>query len=269
MKNNEIKDFIEKIKIESTYKKFLKIDIIYQLIDIFKSNYDKVNYPNNIKNPLKIALQFYKDFNEQYYKMIIDGIKNEKILIAKNNSKSYVNTKNNSTYIKPCEDDSDLFIIVHELAHFIDRNSNPHIIPNEYWFLSETFAFYIEKKLEAWLNFEKYKDLILIRRNNRLYYEKRMLIAIEAELYYEDLYKKNGIINESEIDFEKINLVKNFKEPNFVNYLLQFPLANIISSYLIQQNICINDSEFTNMCLKIDLYETLREYVNKPIKFHL
>lgn len=83
MKNNEIKDFIEKIKIESTYKKFLKIDIIYQLIDIFKSNYDKVNYPNNIKNPLKIALQFYKDFNEQYYKMIIDGIKNEKILIAK------------------------------------------------------------------------------------------------------------------------------------------------------------------------------------------
>lgn len=269
MKNNEIKEFIERVKIESTYKKILKNDIIYQLIDIFKSDFDRINYPNKIKNPLKKALQFYKDFNEQYYRVVIDGIQSGKILIVKDNGKSYVSTKNNYAYIKLCENDSDVFIIVHELAHYIDRNSSPKIIPDEYWFFSETFAFYVEKKLETWLDSEKYKDLISIRRNNRLYYESRMLTAIEIELYYEDLYKKKGTINESDIDFEKIKSVKNYKETNVVNYLLQYPLANIISSFLIYQDIRINDNEFINMCLNIDLYETINKYTNKNKKIHL
>ncbi len=34
MKEQQIKKFIEQVKLELTYKKFLKIDIIYQLIDI-------------------------------------------------------------------------------------------------------------------------------------------------------------------------------------------------------------------------------------------
>lgn len=269
MENSKMKEFIEKVKIESMYKKFLKTDIIYQLMDIFKSNYDKINYPNKIKSPLEKALQFYKDFNEQYYKIVVDGIQNGKILFTKDNDKSYVSTKNNYAYIKICENDSDVFNIVHELAHYIDRNSVPQIIPDEYWFLSETFAFYIEKKLEAWLNSEKYKDLISIRRNNRLYYESRMLTAIEVELYYEDLYKKKGVINESDIDVKKIELVKNYKEYNLVNYLLQYPLANIISSFLIYQDIHINDKEFINTCLNIDLYEAIKKYTNKKQKIHL
>lgn len=72
----------------------------------------------------------------------------------------------------------------------IDKNSNPSIVPNEYWFLSETFAFYIEKELEKWLEKEKYKDLISTRKNNRMYFESKMLQAIENELYYENLFKK-------------------------------------------------------------------------------
>lgn len=55
-------------------------------------------------------------------------------------------------------------MLVHELAHFIDKNSNPPIVPDDYWFLSETFAFYLEKKLENWLENEKHKYLISTRK---------------------------------------------------------------------------------------------------------
>ena len=103
--------------------------------------------------------------------MIIENIKNEIIVISKVSGKSFVDTKNGKAYIKLYENDNDLFIIAHELAHFIDRNSNTTIIPDKYWFLSETFAFYIEKKLEIWLKSEKYENLISTRTNNRIYFE--------------------------------------------------------------------------------------------------
>lgn len=39
-----IKKFIEKVKLESTYNKFLKKDIIYKLISIFNKDYEKLTY---------------------------------------------------------------------------------------------------------------------------------------------------------------------------------------------------------------------------------
>lgn len=269
MKNSQVKEVIRKIKDESQYKKFVERDIIYQLIDIFKCNYNKLNYPIRIKNPLEISLEFYKEYNEKYYKMILDGIDSGKIIITDNSGKSFTNLKNKNAYINLFGNDSDIFVIVHELAHYIDINSNPQIISDKYWFLSETFAFYMEKKLEAWLNHEKYKDLISIRRNNRIYYESRMLTAIEIELYYEELYKEKGIIEENDIDFEKIKILENYNESNLVNYLLQYPLANILSNYLIQQNIIIKDDEFINICLNVNLYEIIKKHANKNKKISL
>ena len=52
MDRKEIKEFIELVKVESTYKKFLKKDIIYQLIENFDGIYDKQNYTKEIENPL-------------------------------------------------------------------------------------------------------------------------------------------------------------------------------------------------------------------------
>ena len=122
--------------------------------------------------------------------MILEGFKNKRI-IFQNKENSFTDTQNNKAYIKLQGNDGDVFILVHELAHYIDRNSNPHIVPDEYWFLSETFAFYVEKKLENWLISDKYNKLIYTIINNRKYFEKRMLIAIKYELYYEDLFSKH------------------------------------------------------------------------------
>ena len=56
--------------------------------------------------------------------------------------------------------DGDIITIVHELAHYIDRKSNSHIVPNNYWFLGETFAFW---KLEKFL-YQRYKYLFDIKK---------------------------------------------------------------------------------------------------------
>lgn len=264
MKEQQIKKFIEQVKLELTYKKFLKSDIIYQLIDIFNTTnvaFEKQNYSCEVENPLEMALEFYKEYNMEYYNTIIKNIQSRRIIINKNIGKSFTDTKNNTTNINLCGNDGDLFNIVHELAHFIDRNSVPQIIPDEYWFLSETFAFYIEKRLENWLLDRGYKDLIYTRRNNRMFFENKMLEAIENELYYENLYKQKGRIVESDIDIKKIKSIIKYDVPyNIVNCLLQYPLANILSSCLINNYIIQNDNQLVEKCINMDLYKILEDY---------
>lgn len=266
MKNNQILTFIERIKKEATYKKIVKVEIIHELINLFRQyNCIKLDYSKIVENPIEMALQFYKDYNIKYYKMIMDGINCKKIIINYSKSKSFIDTKNNDLFINLNGNDSDIFMIVHELAHYIDRNSIPQIIPDEYWFLSEVFSFYMERNLEFWLTNKNLENLNIIRRNNRLYYEIKMLNAIDNELYYEELYNKKGTIEEQDIDFERIKEIENYNEFNLINYLLQYPLANIISNYLIEQNIKIKDNDFVKKCLNLDLYELLKGVSNKMI----
>ena len=264
MKEQQIQKFIEQVKLELTYKKFLKSDIIYQIINTFNTTnvaIEKQNYSTEIENPLEMALEFYKEYNMEYYNTIIENIRSGGIIINKNNNKSFTDTKNNTANISLCGNDGDLFNIVHELAHFIDRNNVPPIIPDKYWFLSETFAFYIEKKLENWLLNKDYEDLINTRRNNRMYFENKMLEAIENELYYENLYRQKGTIAESDIDIKKIKSIIKYDVPyNIINYLLQYPLANILSSCFINNYIIQDDNQLVEKCINMDLYKILEDY---------
>lgn len=261
MSDKQIIKFIEQVKLESTYKKFIKADIIYKLMSIFNIEFEKQSYSNELKNYLKIALQFYKEYNSNYYNIIIENIKSKKIIINQFNGKPFTNAKKGTAYIRLYGNDGDLYIIVHELAHFIDKTSYPKIIPDKYWFLSETFAFYIEKKLGIWLKSEKYKGLISTRTNNRIYFENKMLEAVENELYYENLFRQKGTIEESDIDIKKIKSIIKYDVPyNIVNYLLQYPLANILSDYLIDNNIIQDDNELAEKCMNLDLYKILEKY---------
>ena len=147
----------------------------------------------------------------------------------------------------------------------IDRNS--HIIPNEYWYLSETFAFYIEKKLEKWLDKKQYSDLIVARQNNRIYFESKMLEAIRIELKYEDIIKQNGSIQGEDIDLNDLKVLKKYNYDNLINYLLQYPIANIISNYLIEKK-GVNDIDFVDECLKINLYDLVGTEKNKNLRLN-
>lgn len=179
MEKKMIEQFIERVKKEANIHKFLKEDMIYQLIAMFHQNYKKMEYPKMIKNPLEMALEFYKFYNQQYYLMIIEALKNGRIVIDPEVETTFTDTNTNITFIKPVGHDRDVFMMVHEFAHFIDRNSKPFIIPDEYNFLCEVFSFYMERQLELWLMEKGYDELIKIRRNNRLYYEEKMIRVIQ------------------------------------------------------------------------------------------
>ncbi len=148
----------------------LKKDFVLELIDKFDIPLKKLNYPNNNLDNLSISLNFYKSFNLEYYNIINQGLDSQDIIIS-DKFNSFVNTSNGKAYIKLTGNDEDVIMLVHEFAHYIDRMLNPHIIPDKYWFLGETFAFYIERELEKKLG-QKYEYLFEIRKNNRLYIEK-------------------------------------------------------------------------------------------------
>lgn len=261
MNDSLTKKFIKKVKIESSYKKIVNKDIIANLDNAFSLEINKKEYPNNINNCLELSLEFYKNYDENYYDIILDGINKGKIIILDKNKKSLVDTQTNNVYIKLSGNDSDVFMLVHEFAHYIDRSSNPLIVPNEFWFLSETFSFYIEKKLEQWLDNTKYHDLIVARINNRIFYEKKMLNAIKIKMYYENLYKEKGKLLESDININDAKLVGKYNVPNTINYLLQYPLANIISNHLIDSDIPI-EGDFAKTCLDIDLYQAIGKFAD-------
>ncbi len=181
---------------------FLKKDFVLELIDGFDVPVEKLNYPNNNLNNLSISLNFYKNFNLDYYNIINQGINNKNIIIS-DEFNSHVNTESGQAYIKLMGNDGDVITIVHELAHYIDRMLNPHIVPDKYWFLGETFAFYIERELEKFLG-KKYEYLFDIRKNNRLYMEKNMLQIIKLTFHYENEYLKNGKLELKEKDYKNI-----------------------------------------------------------------
>lgn len=252
--------FIETIKKDANYRKFIKRDIIDLLTEYFNDTYKKEKYMKSIANPLELALSFYKQYNAEYYKIIVDGISNDDIVISCKEDKSFVDCDTNKAFIKLNDNDSDAFMFVHEFAHFIDRTSNPKIISDDCWFLSETFAFYFEKMFEKYLEDREYKDLIHARRNNRIFFESKMICAINNQLYYEDLYNKKGNIDEQDIDVEKMNTILRYDiDENIVNYLLQYPLANVISEYLISNRVVKKEGKFVEYCLNLDLYDLLEK----------
>ena len=248
--------FYEKIKEESQYKKVVSKEVIKQLLGIFNANYKKIEYSSKINNPLEIALNFYKELYPNYYKMIIDGLNNKKIAISDDN-KSYTN-KYGMCYIKLSHNDSDVFLIVHEFGHYIDRNSNPKLIPDEYHILSEVIPFYMEKQLEIYLGNE-YDDLIKTRINNRLFFENRFITIIKAQLSYEEAFINDTLLL-TDADDKMIKRINSLGLFNIVNYLLRYPLANILSDYLINNPDIKLDYDIVNNLLQLDLLKLINTF---------
>ena len=236
---------------------FLESDFVLELIDKFDITVNKINYPNNNIDSLFISLNFYKNFNLDYYNIINQGINNGDITIS-DKFNSYVDTKSSKTYIKLNYNDGDIITVTHELAHYIDRKLNPHIISDKYWFLGETFAFYIERQLEKSLG-QKYAYIFDIRKNNRLYMEKNMLQIVKLAFHYENEYLKTGKLELTKKDSKNIKRIMNTQNENLINFCLSYPVANITSLYLI--NFCLNitDKNFFELCLSYDIRRFFRD----------
>ena len=151
--------------------------MIQKLLSLKNEKLEKQEYLKTIIDPLAIALEFYKEQSDDNYKRIIEGIQSEQITLLEKRQ-SYIDTKSGNTYILLNHDDSDVFCLVHEFAHFIDRNHKPAIVPDSHCFLAESYAFYMEKRLEKFLSERGYHALVQTRINNCIVSETKMLTAI-------------------------------------------------------------------------------------------
>lgn len=84
MTSNIIEQFIKIVEENSKYSKCVKINVIEKMASMFDVFCEKKEYSHKINNCLEIALQFYKQYNYNYYKMLIDGLKNKDIIIDNN-----------------------------------------------------------------------------------------------------------------------------------------------------------------------------------------
>lgn len=255
-----LKKFETFLSKEITYHKFIEEDIILQMIEVFNVDSEFIEYPNHNLEAITIVLNFYKNYNPKYYKIIVKGIEEKKIIIS-DKVESYVDSKTGIAYIKLNHNDSDVFSLVHELAHYIDRNCK--IIPDKYWILAEGFAFYMEKQLERQLEISnEYDNVIRIRRNNRVYMEKKLLQIVKDELYYENLYKQLNRIELQDIDEKSVMRILKVGENNLINYLVQYPVANIVSSWLINFYPNVNEKSFCELSFECNLREFLNNHIS-------
>lgn len=153
-------------------------------------------------------------------------------------------------------------MLVHEFAHYIDVKSEPKITLIEYIFLCEVFSFYMEIQLEKYLQKEDelYNELIALRKNNRIFFENKFMKSIKTQLYYEELYIKQGYIEEEQINIADAEKMLKYNVSNIVNYLLRYPLGNILSEYIINNNLLENDSDICKICLQLDLEPVIEDY---------
>ena len=253
-------EFEKRIRREVNYKKFLNSEILEKMYSLFPKRPLFIN-SNNFLFSLEDIKTFYKYYNINYYEIIVNGFNNNRITISKDIKISHVSTLSNDAYIKLTSNDIDLFSVVHELAHFIDCNTNPHIIDDRYNIYAEVFSLYMEKKYEIYLRkiSSIYNNVILTRRNNRLFYEKNYLFLINLELYYENLYKKYGYIPIQKVDIDDVRRLMKLNYINIVNFLLRYPIGNILSDYLLEnEDILLNG----NICCKLNEVSISDEFDN-------
>ncbi len=256
-----IDNFYKILESESKYKKVLSLEQINKLSEIIGKSHKLVKYSKSIKNPLELVLNFYKEIFPELYPLIIEGINTKRIIFNNSKPVSYTSTIDGKCYIHFDKTDADLFMIAHEFGHYIAINSNPQIIQAENINFGEVLSIYMEKRLETYL-INKYNltDLVNTIRRNRLYFDENMLKIAKLEYIYENKYISGNLVL-CDLDLNSILKITRFKSDNIINNFLAFPLGNIISMYLIDNNIKI-DNNLIDVLLNINIDELINKYAN-------
>lgn len=232
-----IEDFKEKVRLGSGYHKLVSRDNILKLEEYFAECTSHEKYYESDNDVLSIALEFYYKYFKDYYYVILSGLYNGDIIISPNEKGSYTIPDKGKSFIKLKGQERDLFVMIHEFAHFVDVKSNPHLIEYHKWGYSEVVPYYVEKVFAKEMS-EKYARVINARRVNRNTTINHMLEVIILMLKYEDYFKMHGEVD-SIIDIEEVKRIMNEDSKNVVNTLLKYPLANLYSAYMILNGISL------------------------------
>ena len=188
-------------------------------IEILKKHYSKPvskqKYLKTKSKYLKAVLNFYKMYDLKYYAILMANMNRNIIMKPKGKTISYLDI--NKTFINIKNDDSDLFRLVHELAHFVDFKLHKDIINSNayYSFLPETFSFYIEKEFIKLVGL-KYESIVKIRQNNHYLAMQEKLNNLLLMQKYEKYYLENGSLP-PDLEISEVQKILDLKLKNVIN----------------------------------------------------
>lgn len=93
-----------------------------------------------------------------------------------------------------------------------------------------------------------------------------MIKAIKYQLKYEKMYLERGTLRKEDINPKEMQLIKQYDYPNLINYLIMYPIANVISDYLINFYSKLSDINLCQICLDTNLYEAIEIFQSKELK---
>ena len=235
----KVKVFRKLVADNSNYTKLCSKEEIEILKKHYSKPVSKQKYLKTKSKYLKAVLNFYKMYDLKYYAILMANMNKNIIMKPEGKTISYLDI--NKTFINIKNDDSDLFRLVHELAHFVDFKSHKDIINSNayYSFLPETFSFYMEKEFIKLVGL-KYESIVKIRQNNHYLAMQEKLNNLLLMQKYEEYYLENGSLPPN-LEIGEIQKILDLKLKNIINNILGYLIGDVVSDYLVQNNIRLEE----------------------------
>lgn len=228
---------------------------ILKLINLFDIKAVRFRYEHKLSDPLDIALKFYKSFNRKFYDIIAQGILQDRVLIGPFCKKSYVNAKTKLCFIKPVGTDEDVYIMVHEMAHYVNVMLDDAFVDRSNVIYTEVFSYYIERLFDRYLIENGYLDLAIIRHQNRIESTCNIARNLKDFLELKKLYEKNvlGLLKEQ----EKIQRILRCKKDYPAQFYLRYLVGNLYSKTLVEEE---SEEPFLERIRKLDIDEEISKF---------
>lgn len=81
-------------------------------------------------------------------------------------------------------------------------------------------------------------------------------------MYCETNYKKLGHINRDDLEEKRIQELMSYhydQNIGLINYLLRYPIGNILSDYLMNHSFMKSEHDICQICLNTNLYDILEK----------
>ena len=237
---------------------------VQKLIELFDVNAIKFKYENTLPDPLRVALEFYKAYDEQFYEIISLGILNDRILIGDFVKRSHVNVDKKMCYIKTEGNDHDVYVMVHEMAHYVNAILGQKFIDRNNVIYTEVFSYYMERQLDKFLLEKGYHQLVFTRYQNRTHSTCETARSLKNFLDLKRIYETNkfGLL------FEKDRITKLLRCDR--NYPAQFYLRYLIGT-IYSRRLALEESDrpFISRINSLNLDDEISKFRRENLTFIL
>jgi len=237
---------------------------VQKLIELFDVNAIRFNYEKTLSDPLRTALEFYKSYDEDFYEVISWGILNDRVIIGDFVKKSHVNVEKRMCYIKTEGNDHDVYVMVHEMAHFVNAILGQKFIDRNNVIYTEVYSYYMERQLDKFLSKRGYIQPVFARHQNRTYSTCEAARSLKDFLELKRIYETNKL----GLFFQKDKIEKLLRSG--YNYPAQFYLRYLVGT-IYSRRLALEESDrpFISRINSLNLDEEISKFRKENLTFVL